>query len=237
MKRVAFTLIEILTVLVIVAVLATVSLPLYQGFMEEQQATACETNLKALQTALDLYAMQEDSLPVTISAIPDEMLEKALAQVLNGPGGWKRKLAYFVVEQQERGLAYAQYEFIKNDLLKGSKALLKCPKDRRTDKLLVSSYGFNENIQNLSSRDYRRLSSTGTVLIMDCDQEVFGNGNQAPATRHRIHGTSYPIGSFRGGETKRFVVGSLGALPGNPSQPNYPWTDGFHSYVALQYEK
>ena len=54
MKK-AFTLIELLIVLVIVAILAGIAVPVYQRMVERGRAAACVSNLRQLGLALNLY--------------------------------------------------------------------------------------------------------------------------------------------------------------------------------------
>jgi prepilin-type N-terminal cleavage/methylation domain-containing protein/prepilin-type processing-associated H-X9-DG protein len=55
MKRRAFTLLELLVAITIIAVFAGVSLPLYDRAVQSGRAAACISNLHALGAALNLY--------------------------------------------------------------------------------------------------------------------------------------------------------------------------------------
>jgi prepilin-type N-terminal cleavage/methylation domain-containing protein/prepilin-type processing-associated H-X9-DG protein len=55
MKRRAFTLVELLVSLVIIAALAGMSMPVYERVVQSGRAAGCISNLRALGAALNLY--------------------------------------------------------------------------------------------------------------------------------------------------------------------------------------
>ena len=61
----AFTLLEIIVVLVIIGVLAGIAVPAYQRVMENGRATACVSHLRNLGAGLNLYLAEHDmKMPV-----------------------------------------------------------------------------------------------------------------------------------------------------------------------------
>ena len=68
MKHTAFTLVELLVVLAIVAVLAGVGLPVFQRITQGSRAAACMSNLGQLGAALQLYLGEHNAVMPTLLA-------------------------------------------------------------------------------------------------------------------------------------------------------------------------
>jgi type IV pilus assembly protein PilA len=167
MRVKAFTIIEMLVAIIILGVLATLAINQYQGFVENADAQVCETNLKALQTSLDLYALEHDTVPAAVSEIPEKYIEKAFASIMRQKGSWKTKLAYLVVDWKNSGFAYAQTLDRLRDLAKGNTSILRCPKVP----IGQESYGINSIILGQSIRFYRRIKREfpNFLAIMESD--------------------------------------------------------------------
>lgn len=174
MRKIAFTLVEILVAVVILGILVTVGIPTYRNLIEEQKAKVCQTNLEVLKKSLEIYIMEHDVIPANISQIPSEYLKKAYAQILQKNGAWKIKLAYFILDWQKRGFAYAA--FLKDDIAKGDVTLVTCPADTTPPAAGGVSYGLNNELAGKSSQTYR-LMPGGTLLIGDCDNTVFSGAS------------------------------------------------------------
>lgn len=63
MLRAAFTLLELLIVLAIIAILGTLLLPVYGHLRERAQKVQCIANLRSLHLATDLYLQRNNSWP------------------------------------------------------------------------------------------------------------------------------------------------------------------------------
>lgn len=74
----AFTLVELLLVLVILAVLAMVVVPKFTGRSEQARETAAKTDIANLETALDAFEVDCGRFPST---------EEGLAVLLQAPAG------------------------------------------------------------------------------------------------------------------------------------------------------
>jgi hypothetical protein len=163
--------------------------------IDDSKAKVCATNLRALQNALDIYAMEHDTLPGDLTQIPFEYIRRAHANLLRGKGGWQIKLASFLVDFDQKGTAYATIRtFLRDDLAKGDLRLITCPSNVNS----AVSYGiFSGLVSNLSRNNYSNISA-GVVLIGDSDSDNFA-GEGGLAHRHR-HGSQYfAQGTVKGG--------------------------------------
>jgi len=165
---------EIIIALVIVGILATLGIPAYQNAIEGSRARVCETNLRALKTSLDIYAMDHDTMPGSLGALPQEYINKAYAQVMQRPDAWKTKLANAILDWSERGLAYAYPNFLFI-LAQRNIGMITCPgaeyrprEGTGLDEILSPSYGLNPVLKLMNSTTYRKLPAR-TILISDCD--------------------------------------------------------------------
>lgn len=184
MKKKAFTLIEVMVIVIVIGILGTIGYPAYQNVIEDSRIRVCETNLKAISSALEIYAMEHDSIPADLSNLPSEYLKKAYAGILREKGSWKIKLAYFLVNSQEAGVAYAQTGLLTNDLTKGLPNLRQCPS---APVGATHSYGLNSAIKNLTSLQFRALVKS-TLLAGDTRNNAveFSSFTELDA-RHKRH--------------------------------------------------
>ncbi|MGN6368716.1 MAG: type II secretion system major pseudopilin GspG [Phycisphaerae bacterium] len=82
-RRNAFTLIELLLVLVILVVLATIVLPNMVGRSKKAKVDAARSQISLLETALGLYESDTGSFPTTSQGL------QALVEQPAGVKGWK----------------------------------------------------------------------------------------------------------------------------------------------------
>lgn len=170
MKKQAFTLMEIVIVIVVIGILATIGIPGYQNTIEDAKARVCEMNLETLQLALDDYAMEYDKIPASLSELPQEYIQKAYVKILQRKDAWKIKLAYFILERQTKNFAYAQ-SFI-SQLSGGNMASITCPADTTPPGQGGISYGFNSILGNMTKKQYQALP-VDTALIGDCESATY----------------------------------------------------------------
>jgi len=175
--RKTFTLTGVLIAVVILAILVTIGFPLYLNAVENARAKVCATNLEVLKAAVETYGVQEGALPGSLSMLRPVDIKKAWAKVFQKENPWLIKLAYFLVDFDKRGLAYARNVSFRRFVAADSR-VFECPDDKNGP----PSYGINSAIANLSWRDYERLSSS-IWIIADCDHEVC----KTPVRRHFSH--------------------------------------------------
>ncbi len=81
----AFTLIELLLVLVILGILAAIVVPKFAGRTEDARKTAAQTDLAAYGTALDAFEVDNGYYPKGKSGLQDLMQPPSDAQNWKGP--------------------------------------------------------------------------------------------------------------------------------------------------------
>jgi general secretion pathway protein G len=93
-KSQGFTLIEIIVVVVIIGILATFVAPKFLGRTDEARVTKAKSDIQALESALDLYKLDNYAYPTT-----DQGLEALIEQPTSDPvpnnwkdGGYVKKL-------------------------------------------------------------------------------------------------------------------------------------------------
>lgn len=180
-----FTLIEIVIVVIILAILVSAAIPIYHNAVESAKERVCVVNQQALLGAVEIYALEKDELPADISKLRKEHIEKAWAKV-SKQGGWKLKLAYFIVDLDKQGLAYAAW--VEKYL--GDVKHFRCPKATG-----AHSYGLNQNLINMSYEDYKNLPDD-TIIIADAGGAIFNPDPTQPNTYSFRH-EKYKIGQLQ----------------------------------------
>jgi competence protein ComGC len=159
--------VEIMVALAIVLILATIGVPAFKNVYENANAKVCETNLLAIKTGYDIYKMEHDTMPGSLSEIPYEYFNRGYAKIIQGKDSWKIQLADFIVGLKEQGIAYAGPFLMK--LVKGQRKLLVCPSDKRVLEAGKNkiSYCLNKKIAGLSAEEAENAIE-GEPLVVDC---------------------------------------------------------------------
>ncbi len=84
-RQAAFSLIELLLVLVILAVLAAVIVPKFTNRTEQARITAAKTDISMLETALDMYEVDTGKHPSTEEGLNALVQQPASVTTWNGP--------------------------------------------------------------------------------------------------------------------------------------------------------
>ncbi len=94
-NKIGYTLVELLTVLTIIMILSTFGIFVYNRAIVYAKGTVCQTNLQALETAIEVYAAENDALPASLGQLKLEHLEKGYARAM-GERRWLKKLSFFL---------------------------------------------------------------------------------------------------------------------------------------------
>jgi general secretion pathway protein G len=99
-RRSAFTLIELLLVMVIIAILAAIVVPKFTGKVEDSRKKAALGDLSSLKTALGMFELDNGRFPTT---------EEGLGALITNPGnltGWHKVLDKSSVPKDPWGIDY-----------------------------------------------------------------------------------------------------------------------------------
>ena len=70
MEKKYFTLIEIIIVIIVVGIIAIFGIVMYDQSIENARAKACELNAETIAGAIEVYVLENNQLPGSISRIP-----------------------------------------------------------------------------------------------------------------------------------------------------------------------
>jgi general secretion pathway protein G len=86
-QRSAFTLIEVLIVVVIMAVLAATIIPQFASSTEDAKTSSAKFNLHTLRSQVEMYKLQHGGTPPTLAALVDSMTKSTDATGAVGTAG------------------------------------------------------------------------------------------------------------------------------------------------------
>jgi len=205
MKKNNFTVSEIVIAIVIIGILVTIGIPLYSNIIENARAKTCELNLKTILGAVEAQTLEQNSFPASLSKISDKNFNKAWAKVLKEEGAFKVKLAYFLANFDEGGLAFAAsattgpwvHKFISDS------SALSYPSVHGGN-----SYGINSALTGKTYEQYK-TEADSVLVVGDSNSNTF-SGN-ALAERHKKYGffevTTYAIGANNRHKKKKIKGG------------------------------
>lgn len=155
MKKLAFTLVEVLVALIIIAVLAALSITTFQKTVQTHNDKLCQENLKVLQGAVEIYTLENNALPVTLSQLTSEQINLAYSKVI-GTHRDNKFLAFF---KNVFGIKSALATTLPAKYYGNNTKVLKCPADTGSATI---SYQVNGAITDLGNSD-----TEGQALIVD----------------------------------------------------------------------
>ena len=82
-----FTLVELLIVVIILAILAAIVVPQFSATTDDAKASAADSTLSNLRSAIDLYYQQHGAYPGALSAVPTSCTGTAGTGVATGGAG------------------------------------------------------------------------------------------------------------------------------------------------------
>ena len=115
----AFTLIELLVVIAIIALLLAILMPALSRVREQARSSACQSNMRQLCLAMNLYALDHEDLTMPFTHEPGRY--------------WFHQLAPYLSERE--------YKDNPEDHLEGGMRVAFCPTTKRQDREGASFYG------------------------------------------------------------------------------------------------
>lgn len=186
MNKKAFTLIEILVVLIVVSILTSVSIALYQKTVDANNARICAENLKTIQAAIDIYTIEHDALPAGLAQLTPRHFYLASSRTIKERKENLLSIAFRKMFSTEPALADPPLDapgFMRRHL--GSKKKVLCdPADKNCNEGCIpscSSYNSNLSISdpNIFDSTTKRLNknpANNAALIQDSALARHGKG-------------------------------------------------------------
>ena len=171
-----FTLVELLVVVAIVITLATIGMYFYNKSLAYAKETVCETNLRAIEQGLKLYATENDALPASLGQLKLEHLEKGYAKAMK-KNKWITKLCFLLLKFDASDKAYAQFLTYENLKKYGvTSSIFHCPADKNGG----ASYGLNSTLEG------KKWSDIGeeVIIVADSDDYLFNTKEQLAKRHH-----------------------------------------------------
>lgn len=194
----AFTLIEILIVVVVLGVVATTAIASYQRIVEQSKAKVCQQNIKMLTTAVKLYSLENDSLPAALSQIPQTYYRKAYAQVIE-KGPMLTKLARKVVDHDHSSLAFAiNFEHDNFKQYGTNEENWVCP----TQPGATQSYAINDNLEGLRWSFIMKHYPDTPIVGEKNSGRTFTSTSEL-STNHKLSGQDVAFIGTASGETMK----------------------------------
>ena len=163
MKRKAFSLVEILVAVIILAVLSSLSIVAYQKTLQANEERICQQNLKVLQAAVEVYTMENDAVPATLAMLTPGQIRLAYLKVVGQPQ--ENKLLAFLKNTLGIKTALAQTPTELGKYYNYDAKVLKCPADKST---FAISYTINTS-DFIDQDDLKDPAKASIALIYDSD--------------------------------------------------------------------
>ena len=160
-----FTLIELLVVLTVLLILSSFGFYLYHRSLAYAKDTVCQTNLRAIQESIILYAADNDALPGTLGELKLDHLKKGYAKATKDRR-WLIKACTLLIKFDASDHAYAQFLTYENLKKYGAtKKIFHCPSDHHGG----ASYGINSELEGKRWSDIHK----NAIVVADSDKYVF----------------------------------------------------------------
>jgi len=107
MYKKGFTLLEVLIVVIIIGILASIALPQYIATIEKSKSAEAATNVGSIRAALDRYWYQNGAITTTISDLdidnPNNVVNKLYSYAVTDDGTTATTRAYTVTATRTSG--------------------------------------------------------------------------------------------------------------------------------------
>lgn len=149
--RIAFTLLELLVVIAVIAILAAMLFPVLSGVQEKAYRTTCMNNMKECHRAIFLFAMDHSE------AFPTTLVSLATSKYMDDPeifccrsDKWRKAAPAITNLTAETANQYCSYNLFVKDAdemplspASPSMTLLLCDKNGGTGNVTVAGFGGN----------------------------------------------------------------------------------------------
>lgn len=208
MKRKSFTLVEILVALIILSILASLSVAIYQKTVDTNNERICAQNLKVLQAAIDIFAVENDTIPAVLSQLTPRHIYLAQSRVIGERKENFLSIALRKMFSTEPALAdpETEGELFRRRYLSGKKEVFCDPADNNCNPNCVPSpscvsynFVFTEGVTIVTDINGRRSLKKDSIsaLIQDTN----------PRHKGKLGSTLYPLGVTPGGRVGKVETG------------------------------
>jgi len=214
MKLKAFTLVEILVSVLILAILSSVGIVLWDGAVDNARQRICAQNQYILDESLKIYIYDKEAVPISLSSLVPEYSAFAIAKISKENFLFKpaRNISLALININDGRQAWASSVF--SDYIMGNKSILRCPANKGGG----LSYGYNIQLKDLEGGaaidKYKELQSNSMPIICDCDNSTFD------APDGNINGAAFRHGKI-GGDAVAVAIGGDGPIQITPDNTNY----------------
>ncbi|HHU32309.1 MAG: type IV pilin protein [Zhaonellaceae bacterium] len=102
-NELGFTLIELMIVVVIIGILATIAIPAYSNATQESKISKAKADLRTLESAIEIYYIEKGEYP------KEEKLEDSLSSYIKTLPKDPWTNSYYIYELNEDGTRYEMY--------------------------------------------------------------------------------------------------------------------------------
>lgn len=188
-----FTLLEILVAVVVLTVLTSTAVVVYQGYRDRVAMMVDETNQKVLQAAAKLYAYDNNALPGSLSDLRPVQLRRAYALVQRGKHPYTLLTHLGATWRSWVGVGVAEAHFIPARYYSWSLETITCPSDSTPPTSFDSqgdpqggmSYGVEPGAAGKPLSWLLDPSQAGVALIIETE-----DGGRTQAFRHENGSTA-----------------------------------------------
>jgi prepilin-type N-terminal cleavage/methylation domain-containing protein len=207
-KITAFTLVEVLIAVVIIAILSSLGVAVWDSSVDNARQKICAQNQTILLESLKMFVYDKDAVPTTLSGLGPEYIELAMAKIEKENPLFKPVrnicLAFLRVNDGKEALAGPLSDYVKLD-----PSVTRCPANTQGG----TSYGMNSAITN--AQTLKNAISAGSPIISDCDNDRFSSFPSQAAYRHgKMFGSKVAVCMM--GNTPSYakeVDGYVGPIP------------------------
>jgi prepilin-type N-terminal cleavage/methylation domain-containing protein len=223
-KITAFTLVEVLIAVVIIAILSSLGVAVWDGSVDNARQKICAQNQTILMESLKMFVYDKDAVPTTLSDLEPAYIELALAKIEKKDYLFKPIrticLAFIRINDGKEAWAIPLSDYVKID-----SNVTRCPANNYG----ATSYGINNSITNTAT--FKQALNNNVPIICDCDNTSFSSISDA-AYRHGGMFSSKRIAIYTdGGKPKEASINISQLLTETNNPPNLSWWQHVWAFI------